>query len=169
MHRLAHLRHLAGRFVGSLSPRPPKGVDERWARRHLLPGEDDIWVRLSNPDRRHAIAVARDVVGRLGPDATRPVIAAALLHDSGKLASGYGTFARVGATVVAGAVGRERAMRGDGRLARYLRHDAIGADTLAAVGADDLTVAWTREHHLPPERWTVARPLADALKAADDD
>jgi hypothetical protein len=32
-----------------------------------------------------------------------------------------------------------------------------------------LTVAWTREHHLPPKHWTVPRAEADALKAADDD
>ena len=169
MDRLASARHLAGRFFGSLSTRPPVPADENWARSQLRPGEDAMWVRLSNPDRRHAIGVARDVVARLGADATRPVVAAALLHDSGKLASGFGTFARVGATVWAGAIGRERAATGGGRLARYLRHDAIGADALAAAGADPLTVAWTREHHLDPSAWTVERRLADALKAADDD
>ena len=169
MDRLAHARHLAGRFFGSLSTRPPAPGDETWARAHLLPGEDAIWVRLSNPDRRHAVGVARDVTDRLGADATRPVVAAALLHDSGKLDSGYGTFARVGATVWAGLVGRSRLAAGEGRLARYLRHDAIGADALEAAGSDPLTVAWTREHHLTPSSWTVARHLADALKAADDD
>jgi hypothetical protein len=30
-------------------------------------------------------------------------------------------------------------------------------------------VAWTRQHHLPPDEWTVPRELALALKDADDD
>ena len=123
---------------------------------------------MSGPDRRHALAVARDVARRLGSLATRPVLAAALLHDVGKIDAGLGTFARVPATV-AGLVNRQRLGAGDGRVARYLRHDAIGAALLADAGADWLTVAWAREHHLPPERWTVPAEVGAALKAADDD
>jgi hypothetical protein len=155
--------------VGSLSPRAPAALDEAWARSHLLVGEDAIWVRLSKPDRRHAIGVARDVVARLGPEATRPVLAAALLHDAGKLDSGLGTFARTGVTVWAGVRGRACVARGDGRVGRYLRHDVIGADALAAAGSDPLTVAWAREHHRPSADWTIDRTVATALKAADDD
>lgn len=169
MNAAAHVLHLARRFAGSLSPRPPAPADDAWAESHLGEGERVIWRRLSNPDRRHAIGVARTVADLLGADATPPVVAAALLHDSGKIVSGYGTFARVGATVWSGVRGRERASAGDSRLAQYLRHDVIGADALAAAGADPLTVAWAREHHLPPERWTVDARLAGALKAADDD
>ena len=94
-----------------------------------------MWDRLSTPDRRHAVGVARDVVARLDGGATRPVVAAALLHDAGKLDSKLGTFARVGATLWAGAHGRERAATGAGRVARYLRHDTIGRCP-AAVRAD---------------------------------
>jgi hypothetical protein len=161
--------HLARRFAGSLSPRPPASVDEAWARSQLGEGERAVWDRLSNPDRRHAVGVARDVVARLGAGATRPVVAAALLHDSGKLDSGLGTFARVGATVWAGLRGRERAAVGPSRVARYLRHDELGAAALAAAGADPLTVAWAREHHLPAAAWTLDPAIAGALKAADDD
>ena len=166
---LTRPRHLARRFAGSLSPRPPSPDDEAWARRHLLPGEAALWVRLTNPDRRHAVGVARDVVTRLGPEATRPVVAAALLHDSGKLDSGLGTFARVGATLWAAARGRTRAAAGNGRVARYLRHDELGARALAAAGADPLTVAWARQHHWSEELWTLPPHVAAALKAADDD
>jgi hypothetical protein len=154
--------HLVRRFFGSLRPGGPGAADEAWARSQLLPGEVALWARLSNPDRRHAVGVARDVVARLGRDATRPVVAAALLHDAGKVLSGLGTFARVGATLL----GRARAR---GRAADYLRHPELGADLLREAGSDPLTVAWASEHHLPPDRWTLDRPLADALKAADDD
>lgn len=154
--------HLTRRFVGSLRRGGPPAADEAWVRGQLLPGEVVLWSQLSDPDRRHAAGVARDVADRLGPAATRPVIAAALLHDSGKVVSGLGTFARVGATLV----GRTRAR---GRFADYLRHPEHGARLLHEAGSDPLTVTWAAEHHLPPDRWTLDRPLADALKAADDD
>ncbi|HJR24978.1 MAG TPA: hypothetical protein VJ804_05860, partial [Acidimicrobiales bacterium] len=97
------------------------------------------------------------------------VLAAALLHDVGKTRVGLRTPGRVVATLVGMARGRERTAAGEGRIARYLRHDAIGAALLEEAGSDPLTVAWTREHHLPPDRWSVPRALGDALKAADDD
>ena len=162
-------RHLAGRFVGALDPRGPAADEESWATAHLVPGEVDLWHRMSGPDRRHAVAVAREVVAAIGEAATRPVVAAGLLHDVGKVEAGLGTLGRVPATLVGLAAGRERAARGRGRVARYLRHDAIGAELLVAAGADPLTVAWAREHHLPADRWSVDPSLGAALKAADGD
>lgn len=114
---------------------------------------------MSPPDQRHAVGVARTVSAS---HSERPVIAAALLHDVGKIEADLGTFGRVAATLV----GHRRAR---GRLATYLRHDAIGAELLTAAGSDPVTVAWAREHHLPPQRWTVPQEIAKALKAADDD
>jgi hypothetical protein len=125
-----------------------------------------LWDRLSGPDRRHAIGVARGTVATLGPETPKAVIAAALLHDVGKLDSGLRTPARVVATVAGMVAGRERI---GGRLGRYLRHDAIGAELLAAAGSDPMTVTWAREHHLAPAGWTVTPRVANALKAADDD
>jgi putative nucleotidyltransferase with HDIG domain len=114
---------------------------------------------MSDPDRRHAVDVAHAV-----GDAPREVLAAALLHDVGKVESGLGTFARVGATVL-GAVRR----KWPGRVGAYLHHDELGAALLAQAGSDPFTIAWAREHHLAPERWTVARDVGERLKAADDD
>lgn len=167
-------RHLALRFFGALDPRGPAPAEEAWATGWLLPGEGELWRRMSGPDRRHAAGVARDVVARLGaeggPPPGREVMAAALLHDVGKVESGLGTFARVGVTLAAIGLGRDRlAGRGGSRLGAYLTHDRIGADLLRSAGSDPLTVAWAGEHHLPPERWTLDRRLADALKAADGD
>lgn len=119
---------------------------------------------MSGPDRRHAVGVAR-AVGSVD----RAVTAAALLHDVGKVDSGLGTFGRSFVTAWSLVAGRERLARGAGRAGRYLRHDAIGGELLAAAGSDPLTVAWAREHHLPPERWTVPADVGAALKAADDD
>ena len=166
---MTHAGHLVRRFLGSLKPGGPPPADEAWARDVLLIGERPLWDRMSGPDRRHAVAVARRTEAALGARATRPVVAAALLHDVGKVDSGLGTFARVGATVVTAVVGRKRLARRAGRLGRYSAHDAIGADLLAAAGSDPLTRTWAREHHLPKSRWTVDHEVGAALKAADDD
>jgi len=119
---------------------------------------------MSAPDRRHAVAVAR----RLGPEAA-VAVPAALLHDVGKVDSRLGPVRRAGVTAAAVVLGRTRVARGGGRMARYLRHDSLGAALLERAGSDALTVAWAREHHLPADRWTVPQALGRSLKAADDD
>jgi hypothetical protein len=154
--------HLARRFFGSLPRGGPPASDEAWVRDQLLPGEVELWARMSDPDRRHAVGVARDLVARLDGDAARPVVAAALLHDVGKIVSGLGTFARVAATLVPPA-------RARGRIADYRRHPEHGARLLGDAGSDSFTITWTAEHHLPPDRWSLPAHLTAALKAADDD
>lgn len=165
--------HLVRRFLGSLSPRPLDPDDDRWVRGILGSGESALWDRMPLADRKHAAGVAREVAADLGaPD--RAVLAAALLHDVGKIDAGLGTFGRVVATMCSMAVGREKASRWTGsgprgRIGRYLRHDQIGAELLARAGADPLTVSWAREHHLDPARWSLDADVARALSAADDD
>jgi hypothetical protein len=164
--------HLARRFAGSLWPGGPAPSAEAWARSFLTPGEQALWVRMSGPDRRHAIAVARRLTGATtDPAATTNLAAtpAALLHDVGKVESRLGTLGRAATTALAVAVGRDRLARSRGRMGRYLRHDALGAQLLEQARSDRLTVTWAREHHLPSERWTVPHALGEALKAADDD
>ena len=166
-------RHLARRFVGSLRPGGPSSTEEAWATGYLLAGEADLWRSMSGADRRHAVAVARRVDRALGSP-ERPVLAAALLHDVGKVRSGLGTPGRVVATVV-GAVAADRTARWAnsngfrGRIGRYLRHPQEGAALLETAGSDPFTVAWATEHHRDPGRWTVDNRLAAALRAADDD
>lgn len=167
--------HLIRRFFGSLRPGGPSASEQAWVDAQLLPKELALWRRMSGPDRRHAAGVALEVERSLGHDATRPVLAAALLHDVGKIEAGLRTYGRVVATACGLVAGREtahcwRKRRGfTRRVGLYLLHPDIGADLLAIAGSDPLTVAWTREHHLPPSAWTLPRPLAEALKAADND
>ena len=172
---MASAAHLAKRFVGSLRPGGPPAAEEAWVRDQLLAAEHELWRSMSGADRRHAVGVAHRVEWALGHEATRPVLAAALLHDVGKVESGLGTYGRVVATLSAKAAGRDmagawRRQRGIARkVGLYLDHDRLGGDLLALAGSDPLTVAWAREHHLPESEWTVPAPLAKALKAADDD
>jgi hypothetical protein len=160
--RSQYVLHLAKRFFTSLSTREPAATEALWAESQLLAGELRLWLRMSAADRRHAIGVARETVRLLGPATTRPVVAAALLHDMGKIDSALGPIERALATVV-------NPRRGESRWARYRRHDVIGAELLVAAGSDPLTVAWAREHHLDADRWTLDGRIADALKQADDD
>jgi putative nucleotidyltransferase with HDIG domain len=142
---------------------------------NLVPGEQELWNRLSGADRRHAAAVARQVERALGHEATRPVLAAALLHDVGKIASGLGTYGRVVATLSAAVAGRGaargwRESRGfTRRVGLYLLHAELGAEMLELAGSDPLTVAWAREHHQEPETWSLDPVVAAVLKAADGD
>jgi hypothetical protein len=174
--------HLAGRFFGALSPAGPAPDDEAWAKGSLLEGELVLWQRMSGADRRHAVGVARDSTRLLGPgEPPREVVAAALLHDVGKVESSLGTFNRVWVTMAAMAVGRPRLVRWGGtapardrpsaraRVGLYLSHDKVGADLLAAAGSHALTVNWAREHHMEPSRWTIDPQVGAALKAADGD
>jgi hypothetical protein len=184
--------HLATRFAGSLWPGAPSVAGEAWAVHWLAPGERALWAKQSTQDRRHAIGVAHDVAlalgDRDGAGVAGVVLAAALLHDVGKTSSGLGTFSRVGATVVAAALGRERvAAWGSSaasaasaasvggvagwrvRAGRYVSHDALGAALLVEAGSDPFVVTWAREHHQPESTWTLDPALTAVLKAADGD
>jgi len=172
---VARPAHLASRFFGSLLPIGPSQADAGWALEHLNEGERVVWARMSRLDRRHAAGVARRAALTLGDHATTEVLAAALLHDAGKVESGLGTFARVAATLAAAIVGREKAgswSEGQGfarRIGLYLQHPELGAALLTTAGSHALAVAWAGEHHLPEARWTVPVAVGHALKAADDD
>jgi putative nucleotidyltransferase with HDIG domain len=176
--RFGSLRHLAGRFFGAVSPGGPPPGDDDWARSLLLEGERDLWRRMSGPDRRHAVAVAREsqrLLEQAGLQARRDVLAAALLHDVGKVEARLGTLARVAVTLAALVFGHDRlagagGSSGRGWLAparRYLAHDRIGAKLLRDCGSEEFTIAWAEQHHLPPERWSVDPRIGWLLKAAD--
>ncbi len=167
--------HLVKRFVGSLVPLGEPAADREWIRDSLTEGEWGIWRTMSRADRRHAAGVARRVERALGHEATRPVVAAALLHDCGKTVSGLGTYGRVIATLSVKVAGHEQAVawretRGfTRRVGLYVLHPELGADLLGMAGSAPVTVAWTAEHHLPADQWTVPLDIGEALKAADDD
>ena len=111
------ISHLARRFATSLSRQPPSANDEAWAESRLLPSEIELWRRLSNADRRHAVLVSRRFLDRR-PAADRAEVAGSLLHDVGKIEAGLGTFGRVVATIVGPRTERFRT---------YHDHEAIGA------------------------------------------
>jgi hypothetical protein len=148
MSAFGHVAHLARRFVGSLSDAPPPDEDDAWATSFMTESEADLWRRLSNVDRRHAITVARRFAQRR-PSASGQEMAAACLHDVGKLEAGLGTFGRVIATIVGPRTKRFRT---------YHDHEEIGARWLEERGSSPVTVALIRRQG----------PAAADLEAADD-
>lgn len=139
----------------------------------LEPAQFRLWCRMSGPDRRHAVRCGRYVLGRLGEDAPREVVQAAIMHDVGKLDSRLRTYGRVVATLCGALAGRKTAhlwVRGSGftrRVGLYLLHPELGADMLALAGSHDLVVRWAREHHLPESQWTVDTAVGRILREAD--
>ena len=126
--------HLVRRFFGSLAPKRLTPEERTWIAGHLTEPEAELFDRMGRADQRHTLGVARRAATALGDEATRPVVAAALLHDVGKVESGLGTYGRVMATLSAKVAGHDMAeawSQTSGitrRIGLYLRHEEIGAD-----------------------------------------
>lgn len=140
--------HLVRRLLGSLSRREPNESDVAWVAARLAAGEFALWSSMPVADRRHSLLVARRLVAALG-GAPPEIVAAALLHDVGKIECGLGTWGRVLATIAG--------PRGN-RFRRYHAHEEIGADMAAAAGSAPATVAAIRG----------LGPFAARLRDADD-
>lgn len=123
--------HLTKRFFGSLSSREPHPDDIEWAHGWLLPGETALWDQMTVEDRRHTIRVSRAYF-QIRPAASRDEVAAALLHDIGKIRSGLGTLGRVLAKVIGPRTRRFRV---------YHDHEPLGAAMLRDAGSSPLTIS----------------------------
>ncbi len=149
---MSRVAHLARRWWGAVVAAAPSSEDEVWAEGWLLAGERRVWRRMSDADRSHAVTVARRFHASM-PEADRATMAAALLHDCGKVDSALGTGTRVVATVVGPRTAEFRC---------YHDHERRGAALLSAAGSHDVTIALVgRMPHAP-------QGARRALDAADD-
>ena len=166
--------HRARRFFGVLLGGPPDPDDEDWARGWLSPQEVGLFDQMRAMDRRHSVAVARAVERHWDGAPPEWVMAAALLHDVGKTVADLGVYGRVVATLsewVGGADMAEHWADTTGftrRVGLYLMYPTLGADLLEINEADPRVVAWSVEHHLPEEDWTIPVEAGRVLSAADD-
>ena len=166
--------HLVARFLGPVRPGPPADADVAWLHTFTTDAERALFDRMSNPDRRHALEVARLVDAELD-GADRDTLVAAVFHDVGKVVSGYRTPARVVATIVWLVVPDDRAEawvergRPWRRLGEYRRHPELGGRLLAEAGAPELAVHWAADHHRPSTAWRVEPTLGAVLKDCDGD
>jgi hypothetical protein len=165
-------RHL----ISAAIPLGPSRRDAAWALEHLNEAERALWQQLRRADRRRAARGARSAASALGERATVPVVAAALLHDVGKLDARFGPYRRFIAELSMYAVHEDpdvfrawaRTTGFTRRVGLYAQHPKAGGDLLGIAGSDALTEAWTREHHLAEEHWTIPVEIGRALHAADD-
>jgi hypothetical protein len=181
--------HLSRRFFGALSPAAPPDADLAWVEQVLTAAVTDPqlapdlvaqWRRMPHHDQRHAIGVARSVEADLAGTeyAEDPRwLAAALLHDLGKLDARLGVHGRVTATLCAAVAGREMAepwseRRGfTRRVGLYLLHPRLGADRIRVAGGPEAAAAWAAAHH-EPARWAdtgIPDVVVRTLVASDDD
>ncbi len=165
--------HLTKRFFSSLVPRAPSPAEEAWLVALLTPAEEVLYRAQPDLDRCHSISCALALQDELGAGATRNVLVAGALHDVGKAEVGFGTLARVGATTCAklfpAATVEGWATNAGrlGRVGRYAKHDERGAELLMEAGSHPMVVAWAREHHCGPERWSIELETASALARCD--
>lgn len=143
----------------------------------LVPGELELWRRLACHDRRHAIGVARRLerllVGTSHAGDPR-WLAAALLHDVGKLEARLGVLGRVAATLLirgfgeGGVAGWRPGSGWRSKVSLYLAHGEIGAAMIRAAGGREEAARWAEAHH-HPERVPMDLPpeVTRALAASD--
>lgn len=138
-------RHLSLRWWLAVTAGPPTAAEEVWARDHLSATERSLWDQMSPADRRHAVMVAERFL-TLAPEAGRAEVAAALLHDVGKIDAGLGTWARVLATVWSPrripAIGPLAEFRQ--RVIVYRDHELRGVEMAERAGSDPATLACMR-------------------------
>lgn len=149
-------RELAARTRRALRREPEEASDRSFARSLLTAAEFALWIRQSPYDRRHAVRVARRVEARLAgtAHANDPTwVAAALMHDVGKLDAGLSLIARAMAALANRLVGLGTARRWArsrrawvARLGRYLTHGEVGARMIRDAGGREEIAAWTEVH-----------------------
>lgn len=171
------------RFFSSLWAVRPSPEELAWVARVLTPPELVLWERFRRYDQRHTLGVARRVEAAL---ARTPWahdsrwLAAALLHDVGKVEAGIGLVGRVAATLLRAVLGRERLRawipRGGwwGRIGRYSDHGVIGAALIRQAGGREEVARWAEAHHRvrrghPPVVEGIPDDAVRALVAADRD
>ena len=173
MKSMARTRHLLGRFFGSLVVRNVTRSDRLWVETILTAPEYQCWLRLSRADAVESVAVARRFEGATQPavsatgltapptygsEVIAECVAAALLHDVGKLDCQLGTIGRALATIAGGIAGHEMAdawslRRGvTRRFGLYLRHGELGEQRVIVCGGRTRVARWAAAHH-DPTRW----------------
>ncbi len=127
--------------------------DDSWATGRLSEAEAALFLRLPATERAHGIEVALRLLRR-APEAPRELVAAALLHDVGKLGSPQGVARRVLTHLLPPlAVPPEPRLLGlaGARQAR-VHHASYGAELLARAGSSPRVVALVAGHHDPASR-----------------
>jgi len=137
---IPHLRHLSVRFFDVLRSRPLSPTEQQRVSSLLRPAEAPLFWAQPVADQRHGLASADHLAEQL--PGRSDLQRAALLHDVAKRHARLGVMGRTFASL-----SEILRMRVGGRVHVYLDHGPIGAEELAAAGAEEIVVEFTRAHH----------------------
>ena len=161
-------RYRVWQFGRSLLPRPLDAADRAILGAHLPPSAQRLFRSMSRNDQRHSLTVYRALRERGCDDAD--MLAAALLHDSGKGGGRVRLWVRPPFVLLrAFAPGLLRSLTRDDtawwRRPFYYawRHADVGADLAAAAGLSERAVLLIRTHHLPDGPAAELHAVDDAL------
>jgi hypothetical protein len=161
-------RYRVWQFGRSLLPRPLDAADRAILDAHLPPSAQGLFRSMSRNDQRHSLTVYRALRARGCDDAD--MLAAALLHDSGKGGGRVRLWVRPPFVLLrAFAPGLLRSLARDDaawwRRPFYYawRHADVGADLAAAAGLSERAVLLIRTHHLPDGPAAELHAVDDAL------
>jgi len=129
--------HLSKRLWGSLRARPLLEHEKDWVSSFLLEGEFLLWCTMDVRDQRHSFEVAQRFArslemstlinsALLEKEPKREAVAAALLHDVGKVVSKLSTLERVAVSIVGARTERFRS---------YLKHEEVGLELCRQTGS----------------------------------
>lgn len=121
--------------------------DDAWARQRLTAAEHALFERLPPEERNHGVAVAK-CLAKARPD-DRDLLAAALLHDIGKLGTPRGAVVRALTHVLppSGAASEPRLEGLAGARQARVHHAAYGAELLRRAGSSARVVELVARHH----------------------
>jgi HD domain len=175
----ATFRELVARAVVASAKLRVTPADLSWAASVLTDSERTLWARLSPYEQDHAVQVARRVQRRLAPTphgGDDRWIAAALLHDIGKLEADPSLLERAAATLASRLVSVARARRWTvsakgvrRRVGTYLLHGEIGARMIRDAGGREDVARWAEIHQGYRDVGSSGLPadVVEALVASD--
>lgn len=161
-------------FLSTLFERPDPEL-RRQARATLQPPLWALFQQLPPPEQAHALQVYQDLKsdGQRQPD----LLAAALLHDIGKIRAPLSVYEKVVVVLAKWLVPRPARQWGQGAPTGWRRpfavaqqHPAWGAELVRSAGASATLTELIARHHEPPleENSTSTARLLAALQTADD-
>ena len=153
-NRLAQARYRVWQFWRSISAHGLDAADRAILEDMLPPKGRELFATMTINDQRHSLTVYRALLARGCTD--REMLAAALLHDSGKGAGRVPLWVRPPVVLLrAFAPGVLRWLARDNRswwrrsFYASWQHAAVGADLAAAAGLSARAVLLIRTHHQP--------------------